>query len=155
MRWRWVNRFIGWSLSSPGTVGGAVPIYTSGSRATGWPLYVTSNNKLRRHTRKMISVDSCQFTSGPYNLSLFRTLGRMRTPPAALPAEESELRFNLNFRESTESFFLPIPSSHVRDNPHYESLLVVKLPESRRPDAVCKIHNIRIPRQFGCGAMNE
>ena len=39
MRWRWVNGFIGWSLSSPGTIGGAVPIYPSGSGATGWPLY--------------------------------------------------------------------------------------------------------------------
>ena len=36
---------------------------TSGNRATGWRLYVTSNNKLRRHSRKMSSVDSCQFGS--------------------------------------------------------------------------------------------
>ena len=45
-RWR-VNRFISRSMSHPGAIGGAVPVYTSGSRATGWPLYVTtSNNKL-------------------------------------------------------------------------------------------------------------
>ena len=66
--WRWVNRFIGWSMSYPGTIGGAVPISTSSNRATGWPLYVTtSNNKIRRHSRKMFSVDSWQFTSGPYH----------------------------------------------------------------------------------------
>ena len=67
------------------TIGGAVPISTSDNRATGWPLYVTSNNKLRQHSTKMFSVDSCQFTSGPYHFSdapLFRPLGRMRTPPA-------------------------------------------------------------------------
>ncbi|KAK0141943.1 hypothetical protein N1851_020376 [Merluccius polli] len=37
-------------------------------------------------------VDSCQFTSGPYHFSeapLFRPLGRMPTPPAALLAEQS------------------------------------------------------------------
>ena len=44
---------------------------------------------------------------------------------------------------------------HGRDNPHYESLLVVEVAENLRPDAVF-IHNIReYPRQFGCGAMNE
>ena len=32
---RRVNRFIGRSMSDPGVIGGAVPIYTSGSRATG------------------------------------------------------------------------------------------------------------------------
>ena len=37
----------------PGTIGGAVPISTSGNRNTsGWPLYITSNNKLPRHSRK-------------------------------------------------------------------------------------------------------
>ena len=67
--WRLVNRFIGWSVSCPGTIGGGVPISTGGSRATGWPLYVTSNNKLRWNSTKMLSVDSCQFTSGPYQFS--------------------------------------------------------------------------------------
>ena len=89
-KWRWVNRFIGQSVSCPGTIGGAVPISTSGNRATGWPLYVTSNNKLIRESD--VSADSCQFTSGPYHFSdapLFRPLGRMPTPPAALPAEQS------------------------------------------------------------------
>ena len=34
--------------------GGAVTISTSGNRNTsGWPLYITSNNKLPRHSRKM------------------------------------------------------------------------------------------------------
>ena len=41
---RRVNRFIARSMSHPGAIGGAVPISTSGNRATGWPLYVTSNN---------------------------------------------------------------------------------------------------------------
>ena len=50
----WENRIIGWSMSYPGTLGGAVPISTSGKRVpSGWPLYVTSNNKLHRHSRKM------------------------------------------------------------------------------------------------------
>ena len=50
---QWENRIIGQSMSHPGTIGGAVPISTSGNRATsGWPLYVTSNNKLHRHSRK-------------------------------------------------------------------------------------------------------
>ena len=77
--WRCENRFIGRSMSCPGTIGGAVPISTSVSRATGWPLYVTSNNKLRRHSQKMFSVDSCQFTSGPCHFSdapLFRVLNK-------------------------------------------------------------------------------
>ena len=92
--WGWVNRFIGRSMSCSGTIGGAVTISTSGNRATGWPLYVTSSNKLRQqHSTKMFSVlDSCQFTSGPYHFSdapLFRPLGRMRTPPPAEQPEES------------------------------------------------------------------
>ena len=60
---------IGRSMSYPVMIGCAVPISTSGNRATGWPLYVTSNNKLRQHSRKMFSVDSCQFTSGPCHFS--------------------------------------------------------------------------------------
>ena len=39
-----------------------------------------------------VTADSCHFTSGPYHFvdaPLFRTLGRMRTPRAALLAEES------------------------------------------------------------------
>ena len=93
--WWWVNRFIGRNMSCYGTIGGAVTTSTSGNRATGWPLYVTSNNKLRQqHSTKMFSVDSCQFTSGPYHLSdtpLFRPLGRMRTPPPAGPAPPAGL----------------------------------------------------------------
>ena len=51
---RWENRIIGRSMSYPGTIGGAVPISTSGNRNTSsWPLYVTSNNKLQRHSIKM------------------------------------------------------------------------------------------------------
>ena len=41
---------------------------------------------------KAILAESCQFTSGSYHFSnapLFRPLGRMQTPPAALTAEES------------------------------------------------------------------
>ena len=36
-------------------IAGAVPISTKGNRATDWPLYVTSNNKLRQHSRMMFS----------------------------------------------------------------------------------------------------
>ena len=39
--WRWESWFIGRSMSCPGTMGGSVPIATS-NRATGWPLYVTT-----------------------------------------------------------------------------------------------------------------
>ena len=39
---RWENGITGRSMSYPGTLGGAVPISTSGNRVTGWPLYVTS-----------------------------------------------------------------------------------------------------------------
>ena len=40
---RWENQITGESMSYPGTLGGAVPISTSGNRNTsGWPLYVTS-----------------------------------------------------------------------------------------------------------------
>ena len=48
----------------------------------------------------------------------------------------------------SQSSFPQSPSAPWRDNPHYKSLLV-EVPESRRPDAVFKIHNIReYPRQF-------
>ena len=41
-------------MSYPAMIGSTVPISTSGNRATsGWPLYVTSNNKLHRHSRNM------------------------------------------------------------------------------------------------------
>ena len=42
---------------------------TSGNGATSWPLYVTSNNKLRKHSRKI--VDRCQFTLGPCQLKIY------------------------------------------------------------------------------------
>ena len=58
------------TMSYPGTIGGAVPISTSGNKATSWPLCVTSNQKHRRHSRKMFSVDSCEFTSGPCHLKI-------------------------------------------------------------------------------------
>ena len=72
-------------MSCSGTFGGAVTISTSGNRDSDWPLYVSSNNKLRQqHSTKSFSVlDSCQFTSGPYHFSdapLFRPLGRMQNP---------------------------------------------------------------------------
>ena len=53
--WLLVNRFIDRSMSCPGTIGGTVPISTSDNSATGWPLYITSNNKLRRHSRVVFS----------------------------------------------------------------------------------------------------
>ena len=40
----WENQIIGWSVSYPRAIGGAVCISTTGNR--GWPLYVTSNHKL-------------------------------------------------------------------------------------------------------------
>ena len=44
---QWENWIIGWSMSYPGMIGGAVVISTSDNRATSsWPLYITSNNKL-------------------------------------------------------------------------------------------------------------
>ena len=40
---RWENQITGQSMSYPRTLGGAVPISTSGNRNTSsWPLYVTS-----------------------------------------------------------------------------------------------------------------
>ena len=50
---QWENQFIGRSMSYHSTIDGAVPISTSGNRASsGWPLYVTSNNELPRHSIK-------------------------------------------------------------------------------------------------------
>ena len=98
---------------------------------SGWPLYVTSNNKLRRYSRKMFSVDSCQLTWGPCHFSnapLFWPFGHMQTRPAAeqllwwrssfsggsphtatMPFY-SMSRFNLDLREPSQSYFPPIPS---------------------------------------------
>ena len=60
----WENRIVLWSMSYPGTIGGAVPISTSGNRAiSSWPLYVTSNNKLPRHLRKMAYKERDKATS--------------------------------------------------------------------------------------------
>ena len=57
------NQIIGWSISYPSTIGGAILISTSGNRATsGWPLYVTSNNKLPRHSRKMAHEEQDEAT---------------------------------------------------------------------------------------------
>ena len=65
---RWENHIIGWSVSYPGTIGGAVPISTSGNRATsGWPLYITRNNKLclgfreRWRTEMEMKLHLCTF----------------------------------------------------------------------------------------------
>ena len=58
-------------------------------------------------------------------------------------------RFNMGFRESKPKFLPPILLNHGRDNPHYESLLVVEVPET--PDAVFMIHNIiRGAHSFWC-----
>ena len=63
---RWENQIIGRSISYPGTIGGAVPISTSSNRATsGWPLYVTSSDKLylgireRWRTKSMTKLHLC------------------------------------------------------------------------------------------------
>ena len=75
----------------------------------------------------MFSVDSSQFTSGPYNFSdapLFRPLGRMRTNLAALPVEESAYVREVGVMERS------------RENP-------------------TQSHNREYPRQFGCGAINK
>ena len=60
----WENQIIAHSMSYPGTIGGVVTISTSGNRATSsWPLYVTSNNKLSRHSRKMPNEERDKATS--------------------------------------------------------------------------------------------
>ena len=60
--------------------------------------------------KAMFSVDSCQFTSGPYNFSdapLFRPLGRMWTPRAALPAEESAYDREVGTKERQRNYMDP------------------------------------------------
>ena len=111
-----------------------------------------NNNKLRCHSRKMFSVDS-QFTSGRYH---FSNTPLFRTPPAAEQPEESALAREVGTMDShwqlSAVTSLSPPCSfqcglqrvrakvnfpqflflHGRDKPHYKSLLVVELPESRR-----------------------
>ena len=65
---RWENRITGQSMPYPGTLVGAVPISTSGNRNTsGWPLYITSNNKLclgireRWRTKSKEKLHLCTF----------------------------------------------------------------------------------------------
>ena len=76
-------------MSCPGSIGGAVPISTSGNRANGWPLNITSNNKLRRHSRKMFPVNSSYLTSGPcplkINVFFFRRVYNLYSLIAPLP----------------------------------------------------------------------
>ena len=151
--------FIGRSMSCPGTIGGAGPISTSGNRATGWPLYDTSNNKLRQHSKKMFSVDSCHFTPGPYNYSdapLFRPPEQCLSyaDSSGCSAYDKKRRGEIVWTRSEltavywkhcfllhvvfQSGFhrvkakVPFPQflHHGRDNPHYESLLVVEVPEN-------------------------
>ena len=46
---QWENWITGWSMSYPGTIGGAVPISTSGNRATSsWPLLAVILEESRR-----------------------------------------------------------------------------------------------------------
>ena len=52
------NQIIGRSMSYPGTIVGAIPILTSGKRVfSGWPLYITSNNKLCLGIRKKMAYE--------------------------------------------------------------------------------------------------
>ena len=64
----WENQIIGWNMSYPSTIGGAVPISTSGNRNTSsWPLFLTSNNKLclgireRWRTKSEMKLHLCTF----------------------------------------------------------------------------------------------
>ena len=117
-------------MAESATLGGAVALSTSGYRATsGWPLR-PSNNKHRQHSRKMFSVNSCQFTSGPCHFSdatLFRPLGRnvcwrilhttegseqwsvgeMTWTRSELTAVPHMAAINLDFRESKPKFLYP------------------------------------------------
>ena len=84
--------------------------------------------------RKMFSVDSCRFISGPCNFSdapLFRPLGRMRPSPAGVQPEESAYDREVGTTEH-QILFPQFHLHHGRDNPHYKSLLVVEVPESRK-----------------------
>ena len=61
---RWANRITGRSMSYPGTIGGAVPISTSGNRNTSdWPLYVTSCLGIRERwrTKSETKLHFCTF----------------------------------------------------------------------------------------------
>ena len=57
---RWEN----WIMSYPGTLGGAVPILTSGNRNTsGWPFYVTSCRGIQEkwRTKSETKLHLCTF----------------------------------------------------------------------------------------------
>ena len=97
----------------PGTIGGAVPFSASGTRATGWPLYVTSNNKPRRHSRKMFSehLSKGRNNGAPekwpeVNWQLKTSFSRRRSCSSVRLSAygnnpfSSASRFNLDFRES-------------------------------------------------------
>ena len=124
-------------MSCPGTIGGAVPISTSGSIATGWPLYVTSNNNLRRHSRKMFSVDSCQWTD--------------RCPAYGNNPFLLHVAFQPGLQRVKAKVIFPQFLLHPGwDTPTTSLYLSWKYQGVWEPNAVFKIHNIReYPRQFG------
>ena len=96
-------------ISCPGTIDGSVPILTN--RATGWPLYVTSNNKLGWHSRKISLVDSCQ----------------------SLQANVISFSFNLDFRVKAKVPFPQYLLHHGLGNPRYESTCYWSTRESENP----------------------
>ena len=94
---RWENQITGESMSYPGTLGGAVPISTSGNRATSsWPLYVASNNKLPRHSRKMVYEEWDKATSLYISYMVYMIIIQTRCTMALLLSvilEESRNRY--------------------------------------------------------------
>ena len=97
------------SMSYPGTLGGAVPISTSGNRNTsGWPLYITSNNKLHRHSRKMAYEVRDEATSLYISYMVFMIITQTRC------TMELFLSFSL-------SLFLAVISEERRHRPSTSS----------------------------------
>ena len=76
----------------PGTIDGAVPILTSGKRATSLPLYLTSNNNLRRHSRKMAYEEQDEATSFYIFYVMYMIITQNRFTMALLLLVISEVR---------------------------------------------------------------
>ena len=75
----------------PGTLGGAVPISTRGNKNTsGLPLYVTSNNKLPRNSRKMAYKERDKATSLYISYMVYMIITQTRCTMALFLAVISE-----------------------------------------------------------------
>ena len=100
---RWEHLIIGRIMSYPGMIGGAVPISTSGNRNrnSSWPLYVTSNNKLPQHSRKMAYEERDEAPSLYISYMVYMIITQTRCTMALFLAVISEERRRRRCRPST------------------------------------------------------